>query len=61
MLSARRAAAHELNVPRVLIVDDEMGVRESLRAILQGDYDVLTAEQRRGGARASSGASRSTS
>jgi signal transduction histidine kinase len=29
--------------PRVLIVDDEKGVRESLRAILQSDYDVLTA------------------
>jgi signal transduction histidine kinase len=29
--------------PRIMIVDDEMGVRESLRAILQSDYDVLTA------------------
>ena len=29
--------------PRVLIVDDEVGVRESLRAILQGDCEVLTA------------------
>jgi signal transduction histidine kinase len=29
--------------PRVLIVDDEMGVRESLRAILQPDCEVLTA------------------
>jgi signal transduction histidine kinase len=29
--------------PRVLIVDDELGVRESLRAILQSDCDVLTA------------------
>jgi signal transduction histidine kinase len=28
---------------RVLIVDDELGVRESLRAILQGECDVLTA------------------
>ncbi len=28
---------------RVLVVDDEPGVRESLRAILYGDYDVLTA------------------
>jgi signal transduction histidine kinase len=28
---------------RVLIVDDEMGVRESLRAILQHECDVLTA------------------
>jgi signal transduction histidine kinase len=29
--------------PRVLIVDDELGVRESLRAILQSECDVLTA------------------
>jgi signal transduction histidine kinase len=29
--------------PRVLVVDDEMGVRESLRAILQGECDVVTA------------------
>ena len=29
--------------PRVLVVDDEMGVRESLRAILQTDCEVLTA------------------
>ncbi len=29
--------------PRVLVVDDEMGVRESLRAILQGDCEVVTA------------------
>lgn len=29
--------------PRVLIVDDELGVRESLRAILSKDCDVLTA------------------
>jgi signal transduction histidine kinase len=29
--------------PRVLVVDDELGVRESLRAILQSDCDVLTA------------------
>ena len=29
--------------PRVLIVDDEFGVRESLRAILAKDCDVLTA------------------
>jgi signal transduction histidine kinase len=29
--------------PRVLIVDDEKGVRESLRAILQTDCEVLTA------------------
>ncbi len=29
--------------PRVLIVDDELGVRESLRAILDRDHEVLTA------------------
>jgi len=29
--------------PRLLIVDDERGVRESLRAILHGDCEVLTA------------------
>jgi signal transduction histidine kinase len=29
--------------PRLLIVDDELGVRESLRAILQKDCQVLTA------------------
>ena len=30
--------------PKVMIVDDEVGVRESLRAILMSDYDVLTAD-----------------
>ncbi len=30
--------------PTVLIVDDEVGVRESLRAILMADYTVLTAD-----------------
>ncbi|TMA59288.1 MAG: response regulator [Deltaproteobacteria bacterium] len=29
--------------PRLLIVDDERGVRESLRAILQGDCEVFAA------------------
>jgi signal transduction histidine kinase len=29
--------------PRVLVVDDEMGVRESLRAILQPEHEVVTA------------------
>ncbi len=29
--------------PRILIVDDELGVRESLRAILEPDYEILTA------------------
>ncbi|TMB04620.1 MAG: response regulator, partial [Deltaproteobacteria bacterium] len=28
---------------RVLVVDDEMGVRESLRAILHGECEVVTA------------------
>src|SRR5438445_12507742 len=28
---------------RVLVVDDEMGVRESLRAILHGECEVITA------------------
>ena len=32
-----------LGRPRVLIVDDELGVRESLRAILDRDHEVLTA------------------
>jgi signal transduction histidine kinase len=30
--------------PKVLIVDDEVGVRESLRAILMADYEVFTAD-----------------
>src|SRR5205814_1054050 len=29
--------------PRLLVVDDERGVRESLRAILQGDCEVFAA------------------
>ncbi len=33
----------EQGIPRVLVVDDEIGVRESLRAILQRDFQVLTA------------------
>jgi DNA-binding response OmpR family regulator len=31
-------------VPRVLVVDDEAGVRESIRMILRGAYEVLTAD-----------------
>lgn len=31
-------------VPRVLVVDDELGPREALRMILRDDYDVVTAE-----------------
>jgi signal transduction histidine kinase len=30
-------------LPRVLIVDDELGVRESLRAILGAEYEIMTA------------------
>jgi len=33
--------------PTVLVVDDELGPRESLRAILQPDYRVLTAMEGR--------------
>ena len=46
--------------PRVLIVDDELGVRESLRAILGKDCNVLTASWGTTHLR-SSAASRSTS
>jgi DNA-binding response OmpR family regulator len=31
-------------VPRVLVVDDEPGVRESIRMILRGDCEVTTAD-----------------
>jgi DNA-binding response OmpR family regulator len=31
-------------VPRVLVVDDEAGVRESLRMVLRGEHEVLCAE-----------------
>jgi CheY-like chemotaxis protein len=30
-------------VPRVLVVDDELGVRESIRMILKGECEVATA------------------
>jgi DNA-binding NtrC family response regulator len=30
--------------PRLLIIDDELGPRESLRVLLKRDYDVQTAE-----------------
>lgn len=33
-----------MDSPRILVVDDELGPRESLRMILQGEYDVVTAE-----------------
>jgi signal transduction histidine kinase len=42
MLSAPRRKPMSVR-PRVLVVDDEMGVRESLRAILQTDCEILTA------------------
>src|SRR5262252_7256435 len=38
-----RAARRAVMRPRVLIVDDELGVRESLRTILDRECDVLTA------------------
>ena len=31
-------------MPRVLVVDDELGVRESIRMILRGDCEVTTAD-----------------
>jgi len=31
-------------VPRVLVVDDEAGVRESLRMLLRGECEVVTAD-----------------
>ncbi len=31
-------------MPRVLVVDDEPGVRESIRMILRGEYEVATAD-----------------
>jgi len=42
MFSALLRSAMSLR-SRVLVVDDEMGVRESLRAILQGECEVVTA------------------
>lgn len=30
--------------PRILVVDDERGVREFLRVLLRADYEVATAE-----------------
>ena len=35
---------YSARVPRVLVVDDEPGVRESIRMILRGECDVATAE-----------------
>lgn len=31
-------------MPRVLVVDDEAGVRESIRMVLRGEFEVLTAD-----------------
>lgn len=31
-------------IPKILVVDDELGPREALRMILRDDYEVLTAE-----------------
>src|SRR3989454_6567411 len=42
MFSAPAPSAMSLR-SRVLVVDDEMGVRESLRAILHGECEVITA------------------
>jgi signal transduction histidine kinase len=44
MFSAVMSEQASASAPaRVLVVDDEPGVRESLRAILHGEYEVLTA------------------
>jgi len=32
------------HVPKILVVDDELGPREALRMILRDDYDVVTAD-----------------
>ena len=39
-------------MPRVLVVDDETGVRESLRMLLKGDCEVVTADSADAGLRA---------
>jgi DNA-binding response OmpR family regulator len=31
-------------VPRVLVVDDEAGVRESIRMVLRGEFEVVAAD-----------------
>jgi len=34
----------KINAPKILIVDDEIGPRESLRMILKPNYNVFTVE-----------------
>jgi two-component system, cell cycle sensor histidine kinase and response regulator CckA len=38
------AAAPPLNAPRILVVDDELGPRESLRMLLKPSYQIQTAD-----------------
>ena len=40
-------AAPPLNAARILVVDDELGPRESLRMLLKPRYEIQTAESGR--------------
>ncbi len=42
--AAARAPAPLATKPRVLVIDDELGPRESMRFLLKGEYDVFVAE-----------------